>query len=60
MIEVCGKQIGRKLRLFGAIGTRVIQSTPFTMIGPPEERAYAVDPVGVEMRSPSPDVVVIN
>jgi hypothetical protein len=55
-----GRQMGRNDRLFGAIGTRSMLLTPFRTTGPPAERAYAVDPVGVEMMRPSPAVVVIK
>ena len=48
--------MGRKERLFGAIGVMSILLTPFCMMGPPAEREYAVEPVGVEMRIPSPAV----
>lgn len=51
-----GRQIGLKLRLFGAIGVISMLLTPFCMIGPPADREYAVDPVGVEIRIPSPAV----
>lgn len=51
--------MGRKDKLLGAIGTRTIVFIPFTIMGPPAERAYAVDPVGVEMSMPSPEVVVM-
>jgi hypothetical protein len=54
-----GIQIGLKERLLGAIGVIKIELTPFCMIGPPAESEYAVDPVGVDMRMPSPAVYVI-
>lgn len=43
----------RKLRLLGAIGVSRKASVSGWEIGPPAEREYAVDPVGVERRSPS-------
>lgn len=57
--ESDGKHIGRNDKLLGAIGVIKILLTPFCMIGPPAEREYAVEPVGVEMRIPSPAVSVI-
>ena len=53
-----GKHIGRKERLFGAIGTIKIPLTPFCKIGPPADNEYAVDPVEVEINIPSPAVWV--
>jgi hypothetical protein len=38
MWESEGKQMGRKERLLGAIGTTKIPLTPFCRIGPPAER----------------------
>lgn len=55
-----GKQIGLKERLYGAIGTISMQFTPLEIIGPPADKAYAVDPVGVDIRRPSPIVYVKN
>lgn len=55
-----GRQIGLKERLFGAIGTNMILLTPFNTTGPPADKAYAVEPVGVDTSIPSPDVVVSN
>ena len=57
--ELDGRQIGLNERLFGAIGVISILFTPFCMIGPPAEREYAVEPVGVDTRIPSPAVSVI-
>lgn len=54
-----GRQIGLKERLFGAIGVMSILLIPFCIIGPPADREYAVDPVGVDMSMPSPAVSVI-
>ena len=51
-----GKQIGLNDKLFGAMGTINILLTPFCTIGPPADRAYAVEPVGVEIKIPSPAV----
>ena len=53
-----GKHIGLKEGLFGAIGVMSIEATPLARMGPPAEREYAVEPVGVEMRIPSPAVLV--
>lgn len=53
------KQMGLKDKLFGAMGTKTIVFTPLTMTGPPAERAQAVDPVGVDISIPSPEVVVM-
>ncbi len=58
MMAVEGRQIGRKERLFGEIGTMRMPLTPFYRMGPPAEREYAVDPVGVEIKMPSPAVLV--
>lgn len=55
-----GKQIGRKDKLFGAIGTIKIPLTPLVRRGPPADKEYAVEPVGVDIRSPSPEVWVRN
>lgn len=54
-----GKQIGLKERLFGAMGVIRMLLTPFCIIGPPADREYAVDPVGVDISMPSPAVSVI-
>lgn len=59
MTDVDGKQIGRNDKLFGAIGTSTIVLIPFTITGPPADNAYAVEPVGVEISMPSPEVVVM-
>lgn len=48
-----GKTTVRKLRLLGAIGVRRKASVSGCDIGPPAEREYAVDPVGVDSSSPS-------
>ena len=46
--ESDGKQIGRNDKLLGAIGTSKILLTPFKTTGPPADRAYAVEHVGVD------------
>jgi hypothetical protein len=51
--------MGRKDKLFGAIGVIKMLLTPFDMIGPPADNEYAVDPVGVDINIPSPAVSVI-
>ena len=38
MVEVEGRQIGRKDRLLGEIGTMRIPLTPLSRMGPPAER----------------------
>lgn len=38
----------------------MILLTPFNTTGPPADKAYAVEPVGVDTSIPSPDVVVSN
>lgn len=44
---------GRADNVCGNMGTRVIASREGVRIGPPAEREYAVEPVGVEIISPS-------
>lgn len=51
--------MGLKERLFGAIGVIKILLTPFCIIGPPADKEYAVEPVGVDISIPSPAVSVI-
>ena len=46
--------IGRKLSECGQIGVMTIASIEPSRIGPPADRLYAVEPVGVETISPSP------
>ena len=58
ILQLEGKQIGRKERLLGAIGTMRMPLTPFWRIGPPADSEYAVDPVGVDIKMPSPAVCV--
>jgi hypothetical protein len=48
-----GKIIGLKLSERGAMGVRRRASASGCEIGPPAEREYAVEPVGVERRRPS-------
>ncbi len=57
--ESDGKHIGLNERLFGAIGVIKILLTPFCIIGPPADNEYAVEPVGVDIKIPSPAVSVI-
>ena len=45
--------IGRLVKVWEAIGVSTIASIAGNRSGPPAERLYAVDPVGVEMMSPS-------
>ena len=44
---------GRAVRLWGATGVRLITPVWGTIIGPPFDREYAVEPVGVLTISPS-------
>lgn len=60
MTDVVGTQIGLNDKLFGAIGTIIMQFMPFNITGPPQDREYAVEPVGVEIKIPSHVVVVMN
>lgn len=48
-----GRTNGLKDRDSGHIGAIVIDYTSFCTIGPPAERQYAVDPLGVEIIKPS-------
>jgi hypothetical protein len=48
-----GSTSGLKLRLRGQIGVRSKACTEGCMIGPPHEREYAVEPVGVDRMRPS-------
>lgn len=54
------KQSGRKERLWGEIGTIIMQFMPFCTTGPPADNEYAVEPVGVAIKTPSPPVSVNN
>jgi len=48
-----GTAIGRVLSLNGEIGTISYASNKGSIIGPPELKAYAVEPVGVDTITPS-------
>lgn len=48
-----GSTSGLKLRLRGQIGVRSRACTEGCTIGPPHEREYAVEPVGVDRMRPS-------
>src|SRR5947208_16711602 len=50
---VSGTSTGRLVNMCGQIGVMHSAGTVGKMIGPPAESEYAVDPVGVEMISPS-------
>src|SRR3989442_14986291 len=55
--ETCaswGMKIGRLVRVWGLMGGRISAGTAGLRIGPPAAMEYAVEPVGVEMRSPAP------
>src|SRR4051812_3371674 len=45
--------IGRLENVWGQIGTSAIADNDGCMIGPPEDNAYAVEPVGVATIKPS-------
>ncbi len=49
-----GTTIGRSLRVCGEIGASTQTSRFGSTMGPPQERAYAVDPVAVATTMPSP------
>ena len=53
MTEVSGTTIGRTLRLWGATAVRHSVPVEGAIIGPPLDRLYAVEPVGVVTISPS-------
>ena len=53
IIEVDGNTRGRKDRLRGQIGVNTRALRDGCTIGPPADREYAVDPVGVDTMSPS-------
>ena len=53
MEDDAGKTSGRKERLRGQIGVRTRALSDGWTIGPPAEREYAVEPVGVETINPS-------
>jgi len=44
---------GRLVKVWGQIGVRMMTGMPGWTMGPPAEREWAVDPVEVEMMSPS-------
>jgi hypothetical protein len=48
-----GKTRGRKDKLRGQIGVKTRALSEGWTIGPPADREYAVEPVGVETISPS-------
>ena len=45
--------MGLTLKLWGATGTMTIELDSGTTTGPPDDRAYPVDPVGVASTRPS-------
>ena len=47
------RTIGRKLSVCGQIGVSRMPGMEGWVRGPPAEREYAVEPVGVEMMQPS-------
>ncbi len=53
MSDEDGKTRGRKDRLRGQIGVKTRALSEGWTIGPPADREYAVEPVGVETISPS-------
>src|SRR2546426_8631009 len=55
-----GMTIGRLVRVWGQMGVRISAWTAGLRIGPPAAMEYAVEPVGVEMMSPSPRNPVTN
>jgi hypothetical protein len=57
-IRICrhaslGRRTLRKLRLLGQMGVRRRLGTDGCTMGPPADREYAVDPVGVDTMRPS-------
>jgi hypothetical protein len=54
-LQEAGKIIGLKDKEKGQIGIIEIESTSFYIKGPPALAAYAEEPVGVEIRRPSPE-----
>ena len=48
-----GTTSGRREKVCGQIGVRTATGSSGWTIGPPAERLYAVEPVGVEMINPS-------
>src|SRR5207253_1622318 len=55
-----GMTIGRLVRVWGLMGERISACTAGLRMGPPAAMEYAVEPVGVEMMSPSPRNPVTN
>ena len=53
IFERPGTTKGLEVRLWAEVGVIIIESTLGVTIGPPAEREYAVEPVGVEIISPS-------
>ena len=53
MEEEDGNTRGRKDKLLGHIGVRTNALSDGCTIGPPAEREYAVEPVGVDIITPS-------
>lgn len=53
IVDVPGSSKGRNERLIGLTGVRSKAETDGCTIGPPDEREYAVDPVGVATIRPS-------
>src|SRR5437867_2050546 len=54
-VLVPGITTGRNDRLCGASGVMQMPSTPGEIIGPPAATLYAVEPLGVETITPSPN-----
>ncbi len=59
-ITEAGRIAGRKESDRGQIGVKSTESTAGCRIGPPADRLYAVDPVGVDTISPSATTSVRN
>ena len=58
ILAVLGKMIGLKESECGQMGVSATTSEVGWIIEPPHDRLYAVLPVGVEMRTPSPYTMV--
>ena len=43
----------------GHMGTIIIEQTSFWIMGPPADRLYAVDPLGVDMIKPSINALLL-
>jgi hypothetical protein len=54
ILALPGKMIGRNEREWGQMGVTLITLASECTIEPPQLRLYAVLPVGVEIRTPSP------